>query len=299
MTKMKVLVGADPELFVTQDGKFRSAHGLIPGTKENPHPVNKGAVQVDGLALEFNIDPAANEDEFVDNIVTVMAQLKAMVPQHEFAIVPAARFNGNHFRIQPEEAKELGCTPDYDAYTMEENPRPNNKTTLRTTSGHVHIGFRSTEDPNSLGHMLACSVLMKQLDASLGLFSLIWDKDKVRRSMYGQAGAFRPKPYGGEYRVLSNAWLTDERLMRFVYRVTQEAIAALLRGERWFNMIPLHCTKPYINGTLPMYKGTFTHNAEGEVWHAPFHGMPSAWKKLAHEAETIVAEINKEKDAQK
>jgi hypothetical protein len=31
---MKITIGCDPELFVTQDGKFRSAHGLIPGTKE-------------------------------------------------------------------------------------------------------------------------------------------------------------------------------------------------------------------------------------------------------------------------
>ncbi len=41
----------------------------------------------------------------------------------------------------------------------------------------------------------------------------MYDKDTERRGMYGKAGAFRPKPYGVEYRTLSNAWLSnDERI---------------------------------------------------------------------------------------
>jgi hypothetical protein len=67
-----ILIGADPELFVfTRSGKPVSAHDLIPGTKYEPHEVGNGAVQVDGVAAEFNIDPAANEDEFFFNIAFV------------------------------------------------------------------------------------------------------------------------------------------------------------------------------------------------------------------------------------
>jgi hypothetical protein len=234
---MQIKIGADPELFVTKDGKLRSAHGLIPGTKEEPHPVKLGAVQVDGLALEFNIDPATTADEFVTNVQTVMAQLKDMVPGYEFAIIPSARFNGNHFRAQPDEAKELGCTPDFNAYTMAENKKPDNTTTMRTAAGHIHIGFCEGADPNDPGHMQRCATLIKQLDAFLGLPSVLWDKDKDRRSMYGAAGCFRPKPYGVEYRVLSNAWLTDERLMRFVFLATTRAVEELLEGNRPFEAI--------------------------------------------------------------
>lgn len=229
---MKITIGCDPELFVMQDGKFRSAHGLIPGTKEHPHKVENGAVQVDGMALEFNIDPVDNVDDFVRFNKSVMKQMKDMVPNYDFAIVPSCRFNGNHFRAQPEEAKELGCTPDYNAYTMEENPRPDNKTTMRTASGHIHIGFCEGADPNSIDHMIRCAVLVKQLDCYLGLPSLLFDGNKTRRSMYGAAGAFRPKPYGVEYRVLSNAWLLTEDRMRFVYEQTVAAVNKLLDGER-------------------------------------------------------------------
>lgn len=55
---MSYLVGADPELFVSKAGVILSAFGLVGGTKKVPQKVERGAVQVDGMALEFNIDPA-------------------------------------------------------------------------------------------------------------------------------------------------------------------------------------------------------------------------------------------------
>lgn len=229
---MDITIGADPELFVTKDGKFRSAHNLIPGTKENPHVVKDGAVQVDGMALEFNIDPVSTEDDFVLKVNSVMGQMKEMVPGYEFAIVPSCRFNGNHFNNQPEEAKELGCTPDFNAYTLLANPSPDNKTTTRTASGHIHIGFCKDADVTSDEHMVRCATLVKQLDVYLGLPSVIFDPDKRRRAMYGAAGAFRPKPYGVEYRVLSNAWLLSEARMRFVYKQTVRAVNDLVQGIR-------------------------------------------------------------------
>jgi hypothetical protein len=64
---MEFKIGADPEFFLRDKatGKFVSAHGLIPGTKRQPMKVDKGAVQVDGMALEFNIDPVTNLDSSV------------------------------------------------------------------------------------------------------------------------------------------------------------------------------------------------------------------------------------------
>jgi hypothetical protein len=232
---MRITIGCDPELFVvTADGKQpRSAWGLIPGTKENPHPVKDGAVQVDGCALEFNTDPVDNADDFVQKIGSVMGQMRKMVPEAlDFAIVPSVRFNGNHFRALPDEAKELGCTPDFNAYTMAENPRPDNQTTMRTASGHIHIGGFPTDDPMSAEHQTRCATLVKQLDAYLGLPSLLFDNDTKRRKMYGAAGAYRPKPYGVEYRVLSNAWLLTEARQRFVFNQTVKAVNALIAGRR-------------------------------------------------------------------
>jgi hypothetical protein len=49
--------------------------------------------------------------------------------------------------------------------------------------------------------------------------------------MYGKAGAFRPKPYGMEYRVLSNKWLTNTRLQSWVYDTTVLAMENLSKQQ--------------------------------------------------------------------
>ena len=227
--KMEILVGCDPELFVVnKEGKPRSAHGLVPGTKTSPHKVDKGAIQVDGMALEFNIDPAKSEDEFVENIQTVLRQLREQCPtEFNFHIKPSVKFHHAIMKAAPEEAKELGCEPDLSAYTLKENPKPDGNTTLRTASGHIHIGLESGADITSEAHLLKYATLVKHLDLFLGLRSLEWDKDQERRKLYGNPGAMRLKSYGVEYRVLSNQWLDREELVRFVYQQVVRCIEDL------------------------------------------------------------------------
>jgi hypothetical protein len=226
----EILIGCDPELFVVNEaGRPRSAFGLIQGTKESPFKVDKGAYQVDGMALEFNIDPAKTEDEFVTNIQTVMQRLRADVAtEFKFHIKPSVRFHHAILKAAPDEAKELGCQPDLNAYTLKENPKPDANTTLRTASGHIHIGLETGADITNEAHLIKYATLVKHLDLFLGLRSLEWDTDKTRRQLYGNPGAMRLKPYGVEYRVLSNQWLEREELVRFVYKQTIRCINDLL-----------------------------------------------------------------------
>lgn len=219
-------IGADPEIFVAKDGVPHSAHGLVRGTKRRPMKVKNGAVQVDGMALEFNINPAKSISEFSKNIKTVMESLKEQINDFSFILQPSVVFDENHFNEQPRIATRLGCEPDYNAYTGEANPKPDTASnpTLRTAAGHVHIGWTNDIDPFDEGHFEACRHLTRVLDASLGILSFLWDDDGERRTLYGKAGAFRPKPYGMEYRVLSNAWLKDERYVCAVYSTVKLAI---------------------------------------------------------------------------
>lgn len=227
---MNILIGADPEIFVrNNEGKLISAHKMIPGTKKEPYKVEKGAVQVDGMALEFNIDAASTADVFCENVQHVMAQMRKMI-DHEFAIIPVAHFGKEYMKTQPEEALELGCDPDFNAWIGEENPRPNGDRDFRTAAGHVHIGWK---DPSLslFGSMFESARMARQMDFFLGLPSLFFDPDTVRRELYGKAGAFRPKPYGMEYRVLSNAWLTSSSLIEWVFRAAHEGARQLLEDN--------------------------------------------------------------------
>lgn len=220
----KVTVGADPEIFLGHKGHFVSAHNLLPGTKYEPYSVERGAVQVDGMAAEFNIDPAASEEEFLLNLDTVLEQLSKMVPDYEFLQSASVMFDKKFLAEIPASALELGCEPDFCAYTRGINQRPNQEVMMRTAGGHVHIGGFESENPYETTHFNEMSRIAMAMDETVGLYSLAWDKDDKRRTMYGRAGTFRPKTYGVEYRTLSNAWLFNKKLQSFVYRGVLEAV---------------------------------------------------------------------------
>ena len=227
----QILIGCDPEVFVKQNGVFRSAHGLIKGDKKNPQKIRSGAVQVDGMALEFNIDPAKSEDEFVFLVTDVYSQMRMMVPEFEVVAVPVADFDPDYMKDQPKEALELGCDPDFNGWTGESNTKPDADRPMRTASGHVHIGWTDGKNPLDGNHLKQCQMVARQMDFFLGLGSLFYDDDKRRREMYGNPGCYRPKPYGAEYRTLSNAWLNSEKLMRWVYRNAVKGVEQLMEGR--------------------------------------------------------------------
>ena len=68
--------------------------------------------------------------------------------------------------------------------------------------------------------------LVKYMDAFLGIPSVVKDKDKKRRSLYGKAGCFRLTDYGVEYRVLSSTMMSSSSKLSFVWRQLQKALKA-------------------------------------------------------------------------
>lgn len=228
-------IGADPEIFVARGGQLISGHTFPCGTKERPKILKYGAVQNDGMALEFNVRPSKTKVSFINNVVRVYKELEELVrntdPAASLVVQPTAVFGKEYIDSMPDDVKELGCNPDFNAYDLMPNPKPNGNVDFRTGAGHVHIGFTRGVDPQDLEHATKCASFVKQLDYYLGLPSLSWDKDSQRRLMYGKAGCFRPKSYGMEYRTLSNAWLTDNKLMGFVYDRTVMAHKAWLKGN--------------------------------------------------------------------
>jgi hypothetical protein len=54
-----------------------------PAQSTIPYVVKHGAVQVDGVAAEINIDPASTFQEFSYNLQQVLLQLQDMIPGYE------------------------------------------------------------------------------------------------------------------------------------------------------------------------------------------------------------------------
>lgn len=227
------MIGCDPEIFVQDENKKPvSAVGLVKGTKKEPEKVDNGAFQVDGLALEINTTPVLYTDftNFEHNILSVLGQLKKRLSKGQsFLIKPSVEFDKDVITNSPPEALELGCEPDYNAWAEgAPNPRPNAATNLRTGAGHLHIGWDKDIPVDHPDHIAVCCDFVKTLDLYVGLASIILDPDPTRRTLYGKAGAFRPKSYGVEYRTPSNAWLINSSNRSFIFSALQVAINAQL-----------------------------------------------------------------------
>ena len=229
-------IGADPEFFLKKNGMFHSGVGLVPGDKANPSPVDKGAVQVDGMAVEFNITPASTRREFRHNIATVMASLRDMIPpEYDFSFESVAQFEEEHMASMPAEALVLGCDPDFNGYTETYNEEIADPGTVRVAGGHVHLGWGENFDPKDPNHFATCCRVARQLDFTLGILGTMHDpKDVERKKMYGKPASFRPKSYGMEYRSLSSFWLETEELMGQVYSGAHFAFDNLKAGNEFF-----------------------------------------------------------------
>lgn len=232
----EVTIGADPELFVQKDGIFLSGHTFPCGTKEAPRKTHHGAVQVDGLALEFNVNPSKTKRQFIKNLQSVLKDLNAIVDEVNPGCIlvaePVAPFSMEFLNALPDHVKQLGCNPDFSAYSMDVNVPPNAETPFRTGSGHVHIGWTAGVSEGDVDHFIECADIVKQLDYFVGLPSLKYDPDGQRRELYGKAGCFRPKSYGLEYRTLSNKWVGDVDLQGHVFDCVMRGLRAYDAGIR-------------------------------------------------------------------
>ena len=226
-------IGADPEVALADvaTGALKSAIPFISGTKKAPYFFQNGAnIQRDNVACEFAIPPVRSLDAFVK----VMRDTMELVTKHlpsTVTIVRGAAMDFPEEELQHEEAKEFGCDPDFDAWLFGEpmvcevSDRGNG--TLRSFGGHIHVGYLKGSGNEFLRQMSGKIKMVQVMDATLGLASVIHDKSAgstLRRKLYGKAGAYRPTPYGVEYRTLSNFWIFEEKYQKLMWHLTNTAL---------------------------------------------------------------------------
>lgn len=212
-------IGTDPELFLrdTRTGAATPVCGLIGGTKDSPIPMegmaDGYAVQEDNVMLEFNIPATTSANRFarrVDDGLRYIRQLvRTSLPNHDLDTGACSRLFSFE-DLSSRQAMVFGCSPDFNAHEQGQ-PWPTVKPVAledqggawRFAGGHVHLGYES-EVPEFVAAAFA--------DVYLGLPSVSLDQQGLRRTLYGQAGRYRPTSYGIEYRTLSNFWIWDTML---------------------------------------------------------------------------------------
>lgn len=276
--------GADPELFIQhiETGEFISAGGIIPGTKDEPVKVPYGAIQQDGVAAEFNIDPVTSFEEFDRNIVSVIGSLKKHVPDgYRLVGLPSAVFTLERWDKVADYDKILGCSPDMNAWTGDVNPPPAMDGELERTrcaGGHIHIGWTENAELSDMAHLKNANELVQQLDYYLGAWSLKHDTDPTRRNLYGKAGACRVKPYGVEYRVLSNFWLRNKGTRRDAWNRLQSAIRDMRKTFRPEQGMATHQSGVTFNEALIKSINASERDSYLEkVFHFPINAISSGF----------------------
>jgi hypothetical protein len=197
MLRNSYTIGSDPELFLfnKKTKKVVSAIEKIPGCKEEPFKegLPKGfGLQTDNILAEFNVPPVTNEESWVANIEFMKDFIRqtAQAIDENFDILCQASSKVPTKELKHPQAKEAGCDPDYCIYTNTRNEAGKlGRTTLRSSGFHIHVGYPDNNIDTSL-------MMLRYIDAFVGLPSILYDTDTERRTLYGKAGCFRLCEYG-------------------------------------------------------------------------------------------------------
>lgn len=204
----KVLLGADPELFLhNAEGRYVPAFGLIGGEKDKPLPMEglpEGFAWLeDNAAVEFNIPPQGSAENFIAAIDRAYRWIQRTMQERGYFITGSNVIQLDGKYVNDPRSKVIGCSPDCDAYKDGDHERdpftPDTLGVYRYAGGHIHIQYNVD--------VLPAFVAARFLDMYLTLPFLAYDRQASRRTTYGKPGLFRPKQYGIEYRTPSNWWV--------------------------------------------------------------------------------------------
>jgi hypothetical protein len=215
-------IGTDPEFFIINENSKKpiKSSTITKGTKDRPLDLGDGFnAHADNVMLELNVPPATTKVGFIKNIVEGKSRLNTLVgPENYIVATPSFEFDKSI--LTDEIDWEIGCDPDFSAYTKQQNPEIKLKCGKRYAGGHVHVGL---PDEDTKDYVVVLGIV-KALDYLFLDMIVREDLDQDRKMVYGTPGRFRFKEYGLEYRSLSNFWLSKTYTIGRVYDIVEEAV---------------------------------------------------------------------------
>lgn len=215
--------GSDPEfmLFHKSDSKYKtpvSAIKHIPGSRYSRHRIGNHECFYDNVLAECAIKYGETKEETVENIRDCFQQLSKILKSKDLVFQAIAAREYPAKELDDPEALKAGCDPETCVYSLTEIEKEDvfHYTKLRSAGGHIHLGAEVLEEPYK------DTSAVKMLDLFLGIPSIFIDHDKSskkRKELYGQAGRYRQKDYGVEYRTLGNFWLNSPKYVELIYDI--------------------------------------------------------------------------------
>ena len=222
-------MGADPELFIETNGAIVGSEKLVPETGIDSG--SGGKTVRDGVQIEIHPTPAHCRAYFTNNLSycfkALVKQIRATDEKANLNFSSVVKLSKEEMASLSEQSKVFGCMPSNNVYDQEQSKiKVNPKRYLkRSAGGHIHLSS-SHGDANVTNMLRNPNPMIPVLDIILGNTSVLIDRNpanKERRKVYGKAGEHRIKPYGCEYRTLSNFWLQSVPLASMVMGLARYA----------------------------------------------------------------------------
>lgn len=222
------MIGADPELFLTRNGRVIGSEKVI---KETDRVVE------DGVQVELH--PAAHNcrESLMLNIQGCVRQLRDMVvpAKARTSLDVTVEVTKSQYNSLSDKNKQFGCGRSYNVHNTDfEVTKIDPSIYLkRSAGGHIHLGkdYLSTSESDAIRDPFK---LVPILDILVGNTMVLLDRDPgnvERRKYYGMSGEYRMPEHGLEYRTLSNFWLRGTPLMSLVFGLARQAIATASNGN--------------------------------------------------------------------
>jgi len=230
---MNITYGADQEVFLYDNTqkKIVSAIPVLKCDKYNPILLGRNKdikMYADNVLVEFAFPPCHTKSEIVARFAECFTEGKKFLGErYDFLAVASHKMDESE--LQDEAAKAIGCNPNFNFYTENMNEVSPFLDNLRTGSCHIHLGATELLDFD-VRHQA-----MRLLDIFVGCSSILFNQDDsslARRNLYGKSGEFRPTPYGGEYRILSNFCLRSEDLIKLVLDLVEYSMSFVEKNRQ-------------------------------------------------------------------
>tara|TARA_R110000851_G_scaffold37319_4_gene96454 strand:+ start:872 stop:1627 length:756 start_codon:yes stop_codon:yes gene_type:complete len=205
----QITIGHDSEFGLTKNNRIISALDVF-GSKV--YEDENGRAFADNMNCEIAINPVTTLQGFHDKTTNLLQYVTDR--GYGQAMLPVIRYDDKY--LDHPDARISGCNPDFNAYFMENNNAPDftDMDGTRSCGAHVHAQLTSGNP----------YWFTRWMDALVAVPLLKYEDKSTRRSLYGGAGCLRVKPYGAEYRSLSNVWLGDKARREFVWEMTHKAV---------------------------------------------------------------------------
>ena len=214
------MIGFDAECFLDISGKSCCAENFIGGSKYSPILLGSGIVgHSNNVMVNFSAAKPFDPCKILAVVNRGISVLSNAVYPAKVVIEPSRTFDKKVLK-KSTLAGEVGCDPDYQHGRIRPPITAGDLGNTRFAGGHLHFDT----DPDIPPYVAAsvCDVLLGAPCVAMG------EKQGNRRAAYGLDGLYRPKPYGIEYRTLSNFWLnlireSSENSAKFIELVEMTA----------------------------------------------------------------------------